>query len=358
MKTLKNIILITIPTLLILFIILELFFRFVIPASNPPLTVYNHEEQLTHYSNNKPRGVVTVGKFAEIRSKWTINNSGWNYPIDYLNAREVKPLIAVIGDSFIESFHVDSDESYPFLLRERMYPEKEVYAFGMGGIPLSQYFQINRYVNKNFNPETVIFNLTHSDFEESFKKYFYRRDIWQIAEADSTYSIVPPDINNISPTSTFWKKALYRSAIFRYLHRNLYIFNLLNQDKDVEVEANSRVVGDINKQSDIIEGTDFLFSEIKAENTGKRVIFIFDAPRYKIYDGTLETSKEKWKYEMVKSLCNKYEFEFIDLTVPMQQDYLKNNTKFNSVVDHHWNEYGHQFVANLLYDYLKTNNLN
>jgi len=356
MKTIKNVLIITLPTLILLLIILELFFRFIIPACNPPLTVYDYEEQLTHYSNEKPQGLYTVGKFAGIKSRWTINNSGWNYPIDYSEIHDGKPLIAVIGDSFIESFHVNSDRSYPYLLRGKSFPEKEVYAFGLGGIPLSQYYQINKYVNKKFNPEIVIFNLTHSDFEESFRKFFYRRDIWQIEKLDSVYSLLPPDITNISPTTTTWKKILYGSAFFRYLHRNLYIFQLFGQKKGVDLEANVKIVDDVQKQSEIFQGTDFLFEKIRKENEGRRVIFIFDAPRTMIYDGTLAMSKLNWMYEMVNSLSAKYKFEFIDLTNPMQQDFARNHIKFNSEIDHHWNEYGHEFIANLLFEYLKNNN--
>ena len=42
----------------------------------------------------------------------------WNYPIDYYPVDE-KKLITVIGDSYIEAFHVDADEKYPYLLREK-----------------------------------------------------------------------------------------------------------------------------------------------------------------------------------------------------------------------------------------------
>lgn len=357
MKTIKNILFITLPTLVLVFIILELFFRIVIPACNPPLTVYDYEAGLTHYSTERKQGLYTIGKFAQIRSKWMINNDGWNYPIDYTENRGDQPLIAVIGDSFIEAFQVNSGENYPYLLREKLSPEKEVYAFGLGGIPLSQYYQVNRYVNRKFDPDIVIINLTHTDFEESFKKYFYRPDIWQIAKLDSTYSLVPPDLKNISPTTTFWKKVLYGSATFRYLHRNLYVFQLFKQDHFAgDLEANVKIITDIHKQSEIFQGTDFLFEKIRLENKGRRVIFVFDASRGAIYDGTVDASRVSWMYEMVSILSARYDFEYLDLTLPMQEDYAENKQRFNSELDNHWNEYGHEFIANLLYEYLNNNN--
>jgi hypothetical protein len=356
MKTLKSILIITLPTLVLLFIILELFFKFIIPASDPPLTVYNQEEQFTNYSNKRREGQYTIGKFAQLRTKWTINNDGWNYPIDYTEDREGIPLIAVIGDSYIDADMVSSDKNYTFLLREKFYPEKEVYAFGLSGIPLSQYYQLNQYVNRKFNPEIIIINLIYNDFDESFRKFDPCNNSWQIIETDSTFSLVPPNKANISPTSRTLKRLLYKSTFFRYLHRNLMVSQIFKHTDKDEVESNVKIVDDAGKRSEIIRGIDFLFKKIKQENEYRRVIFVLDAPRESIYKKTLETCQVIWLHEMVRDLSAKYEFELIDLTEPMKQDYAKNKRKFNLNLDGHWDEYGHQFVANTVYEYLKNNN--
>ncbi len=355
MKTLKNIILVTLPTLVVLFIILELFFRLIIPASNPPLSVYNQEEQFINYSNKKPEGRYTIGKFARIRTRWTINNDGWNYPVDYTEERGDTPLIAVIGDSYIDTDIVSSDKNFPYRLREKIYPEKEVYAFGLSGIPLSQYYHLNKYVNRKFNPDIVIINLIYNDFEESFRKFHPGSSSWQIAEADSTYTVVPPEKVNISPTTRTWKKLLYKSAFFRYLHRNLLVFQMFRHVERDEVESNVEIVEDTGKRSEIKRGIDFLFGKIKEENKGRRVIFVIDAPRPSIYDGTLETSQVAWMNEMIRELSAKHEVELIDLTEPMKQDWEENKNRFNPEIDGHWNEYGHQFVADVVYEYLNNN---
>jgi hypothetical protein len=58
-------------------------------------------------------------------------------------------------------------------------------------------------------------------------------------------------------------------------------------------------------------------------------------------------------YDMVNKFCDKNRIEFLDLTKPMKQDFEKHNTMFNSELDFHWDEYGHRFVSNVLYEYLK-----
>lgn len=359
MKIIKNILFITFPTLLVMIIILELFFRFVIPANNPPLNEYNSEDQFLRYSNQVPTGQYTIGKFAEIRSKWTINNYGFNYPIDFelSNARDSIPLIAIIGDSYIEAFQVDSDKNYPYLLRERIYPEFEVYGFGMSGAPLSHYYHMNKYINKHFDPDIVVFQVIHNDFDQSFKHKSHNSIWWQIEKEDSSYSFVSPSLSNFTPSITPYKSLLYHSAFFRYLHRNLLIFTIIRSGYHGEVrnvEANIKIIND-KKHSDILHGIDFLFNKIKQENEDKRVIFIFDAPRNTIYEGKLKMSQVMWMHEMVSFLSSKYEFEYIDLTEPMQHDFAIYSKRFNSDIDGHWNEYGHKFVANILHQYLENN---
>jgi len=116
MQTLKNILTVTFPAFLFTCIVLEFFFRWVIPASNPPMGFFDEKEKIYSFSNEKQEGTITIGRFAQIRTTWRINNRNWNYPIDY-HRIDNKNLIAVIGDSYIEAFQVDVDQNYPYLLK-------------------------------------------------------------------------------------------------------------------------------------------------------------------------------------------------------------------------------------------------
>ena len=132
------------PTLIILVLVLELFFRFVIPSNNPPQTIFSKEDLLYKYKPNQ-LGLFSIGKFAQIRSNYRINNDGWNSLIDYRKKKNnSKKRIAVIGDSYIEAFQVDYDKSYPSLLSNVLKNEYEIYSFGISGAPLSQYLHMNR----------------------------------------------------------------------------------------------------------------------------------------------------------------------------------------------------------------------
>ena len=70
-----------------------------------------------------------------------------------------------------------------------------------------------------------------------------------------------------------------------------------------------------------------------------------DAPRLEIYENLLDSSHVFFLHEMMDTLCEKYGFEFLDLTIPMKRDYDLNKIHFESPYDAHWNEYGHEFVC-------------
>jgi len=123
-------------------------------------------------------------------------------------------------------------------------------------------------------------------------------------------------------------------------------------------EANIKV-NEIKKHEELIfKVTNYLVKTIREENSEKRVIFVFDAPQNAIYNNSLNESNVLWMYEMMETICAYNNVEYIDLTSFMKDNYRTNKIKFNSDLDGHWNEYGHKFVADILYAYLKNNNTN
>jgi lysophospholipase L1-like esterase len=354
MKSIKNFFSVTLPTLLVLLLIMEAFFRWVIPASNPPMGFFHQDEHLYTFSNKNKSGLNTIGKFAKIRAKWNINNMNWNAPYDYLPKKESTKLVAVIGDSFIEALQVDVGKSYPFLLREKLKKDGfEVYAFGKSGSPFSQYLHISRYVNKHFNPDILIVNLVHNDFNESVRELFpVRKDFLQLSLKDST-SIVETIPVADSSTAQFkpLKGLLYQSALFRYIYLNLQINkNRSAQATAKNVEGNIPVNELVVQKETILKAADYIAGTIKKENASKRIIFVMDAPRESIYNNTLGKSNITWINQMMKTLCEKHGIEFVDLTNPLEEDFKMKKQKFNFDIDGHWNEYGHQLISDILYN--------
>ncbi|MFS4491336.1 SGNH/GDSL hydrolase family protein [Maribacter sp. 2308TA10-17] len=359
-KALRNFFRITVPTLIVLLLLLELFFRVVIPAADPPMDFFDEKELIYRFdTNSKKEGVFTIGKAAQQRGQWRINNYGWNSPIDYTTQRE-KPLIAIIGDSYIEAYQVDVDKSYPSLLRNELKSNYDVYSFGKSGAPLSEYLNYSRYIKKHFNPDTFIFNVVHNDFDENISELNPEvKHMLTLNINDSTITENLPKPNKSFKQYNWKKRMLNKSAFIRYLYINLHIDRTIRNfgKKDngqKKFNANIEVTKAIENKGLIIQSVDYILAKLYEENPGKRIIFVIDAPRNDIYNNTLENSSILFLNEILEKHCSKYNFEYFDLTQPMNNDYKKNQIQFNSELDGHWNEYGHDFISKQIRTYLKT----
>lgn len=348
-------------------LISEVFFRLIIPAANSPGGYFDEENLIYKLAPNKS-GVYTTGKFAQQKARWRINNHGWNSPVDYTRAKNRKR-IAIIGDSYIEAFQVDVDKSYPSLLREKLGDEFDVYSFGKSGAPLSQYLNISRYVNSYFNPDILIFNIIHNDFDGSITRLSpYNIVILSLDLSDSLISEKVPSPNYSFPQYNWKKRFIMKWALVRYLLINLQAKRTMlgivenirklgskkaKEDKKV-VNANVEVSVLLSNVERIEKATEYIFERVKMENANRRIIFVMDAPRFNIYENTLDKSNVLFLHRMMDKLCKKYGFEFLDLTIPMKKNYDANRIRFESKYDSHWDEYGHKFVCEQVFMVLEN----
>ena len=343
----KNLFLLSIPSLAILAVVLELIFRFVIPAAEKPIAYFDEEHALLR-SDEKRRttGTYTIGKYARIRSRWRTNNYGWNSQIDYSANNPGKRLVCIIGDSFVRALQVDLHKNISFLLRAHLSPEYEVYSFGHDGAPLSQYLHMSRYVNRYFNPDILIFLLIRNDFDQSVTDLVSIPYFLQLRLTDN-------EVVEIQPTTRPLYQFLTYSAIFRYLFSNLELSQLYFRlvQKPDNFNANVNVFALANARTLIHRGTNYLMTRIEEENKEKRVIFVMNAPVEKIHQGRLENN---WMNAMVREICARHRLECIDLTEPFYENYRKEGKRFTFEVDGHWNEHGHLVASDVLHRYLMS----
>lgn len=348
-KIIINLLSVTLPSSFILFVILELCFRFVIPAAEKPIAYFDEQNAILRSDENRrTEGTYTIGKFAQIKANWRTNNYGWNSPIDYYpNATSEKKLICIIGDSYVRALQVDVSKNIASLLRNKISNNYDIYSFGHDGAPLSQYLHMSRYVGKQFNPDILIFLLVHNDFHESIAQLVSRPYFLQVDFKNG-------GVFEIEPKKPKLYQFLTYSALFRYLYSNLKLaslyFNRIQKPKKYNANIDVKTV--MEKETMIEEATDYLIKKIKDENRGKRLIFMMDAPRNDIYSNQLLNSSVVWMNKMVIRICKRHDLEYIDLANIMHNDYIKYKKKFNFELDGHWNEYGHYIASDALYSYL------
>lgn len=360
MKTLKNILLVTFPTIVFIFLVLELASMLFFPgAQSPKGGLWDEENKINKFSQEYgATGLFTIGNLSQQKAKWRINNEGWNSPVDYYSKKkEGVKRIAVIGDSYVEAFQVDIEKSFPYVLADLMGEHYEAYSFGTSGAPLSQYLNFARYVEKVFSPEIYIFTLVHNDFDESVNGLAYKPMYLSIKVENNTFKEVQP----VQLERTFKKiplsSILKKSSFMRFLYSNLKVKKIFikNRKDEDKTEMNVLIEDVLRNRESIKLVATYLLETIKSELKGKEIIFIMDAPRWNIYKGELEKARTTELNAMAAELCNGLNLPFIDLTPYMLANFQINGKRYETDYDGHWNEYGHEFVANVLYKYLLNN---
>lgn len=353
----KNLFFITIPTMVILLLIFELFFRFFFPAAHYPIRYFDEEVGILKFNQEfGETGVVSLGKFGQEQYQWTINNHGWNSSIDYVHEKGEKTRIAIIGDSYIEAFQVNSKDHLSRKLDQLLGENIEVYSFGVSGSPLSQYLHMARYVEETYQPDVMIVNVVYNDFDESLHEWILRKSFMslEIEEGKPIQEIAPvkDPINKLA----FLKNSAFASYLLYNLKVRETFRDFLNSQKDRST-INANIYLDQLGNEKVYQGMDYVVEQFKQDFPNTKVVFMMDAPREDIYKGKLSDSNVLFLEHRFKESCTKNGLAFIPLSPLFEADYQTNAKKFNSPYDGHWNPYAHDLIANHLFDFLKNDTL-
>ena len=182
-------------TVLIILLVGEIICR-VLPIV-PDIPVRINKEGYYMLKENQ-EGKYIRGKFPKwLEASYSINNLGFVSSIDYYFDKKNKNKIAIIGDSFVESFQVNDNQSIGRLI-EKEKPNVTVYEFGFSGYNFFDYQDIyNQFNLKTFDKVFIIVDKTDVLVKESSKTVF---------------------------TNTLNLK----EKIFRGIYNNLYFFKYLN----------------------------------------------------------------------------------------------------------------------------------
>jgi hypothetical protein len=359
-KVALKILLITLPTLIILALLLEGGVRLFLPVSDVPDTQF--DPVLGNHYVPDQTGEFIKAHGEEIRTRYRINKSGWNSHRDY---QEGKPddvfRIAVIGDSYVEAFQVDVDRSFPFLLEKRLNKVAgavEVYAYGHSGANLIQYLAVLRHAACKAHPDLVVVNIVPNDLEESLQG-FARVDNWSVRPVDGGFDLVPP-----RPSGGLWLKRLVRhSALARYLIVNLEIQRGASAVEDLfrgdlrEYEANVDVSRNVLlKDREALDrflryALGALFETTKGCDA--RLLLVLDANRQAIYAG--EDPRESRIHIMnqaVMDVAGDLGVWVVDLAEVFSAAWAAENQRFDHELDGHWNRHGHSLVADAIKTWL------
>jgi len=335
---------------LVLAISIELFFRFVVPASQFPSYRTNVEYSVLQLDASALRdGIFTSGRLALDRADWHVNAQGWNSRIDFKRPAERDlPCIAIFGDSYIEGFLNGLDDHIDSYLADRFAGRYEVYGMGVSGAIFGHYMQMARYARELFDPEIMVFFVNNGDVRASLSEFGRRPLFRQFAREDGGFVELPVARHR----SNRFKKALKRSALVRYLKSNAN-FNLFGGMVDEEATAVDRAREADELEERLLRDFALYATELlRREHPESEFIFLFDANR-KTLQADRAMPPRLYDSLLLETPAAAAGIHFLDLTETFHDDYVANGLLLNFDHNYHWNRRANRLAAEALGDLIE-----
>ena len=149
--------------------VVELTFWILPVREESPRLLPDGNDRIARFRPNE-RWRYSAGWDFYIVNEMRTNNAGWASHIDYVRESDT-PLLAFVGDSYIEGDHVPWPDTCHGRLAGRLEGETRVYSFGMNGAPLSQYLAYSEHTRDTYRPDALVIPIIDNDFDESFRQY-------------------------------------------------------------------------------------------------------------------------------------------------------------------------------------------
>jgi hypothetical protein len=328
-------------------------FRFIFLPSDMPENRFI--ENVIRYRPNQS-GIYR--KKDDIIAEYRINSQGWNSKhTEYSMKRNPgKMRVAIIGDSYVEALQVPYTESMAEQLERLLGSDKaEVFRFGIGGAPLSQYLYMFEREVIRFSPDLVVILMVHNDFDESFR-FRQGRYTSSFMKLQLRNSAVVGELQPY-PYKQDWKDRIRATALARYFYyRQDVRGNMLPffRKQSIPYEANIDVAAVQNVQGDIEVVTDYSFGRIKAVATANNthLLLLMDGVRSDIYNES--SSNASVLNGIAQKTSERHTIPFMDLHDYLMADWKEHKMRFEFLSDNHWNEHGHQIAAKAIKDYIDS----
>lgn len=311
----------------------------------------NASDPVMHYEPGK-RFTYSIGWNFPVVVRGRTNNFGFTNERDY-DSTATTPMVAVVGDSYVEALMVPHRETLQGILAEHLGERGRVYSFGMSGAPLSQYLMMTEMARR-FRPTGLVVVVVGNDFDESVTRYSQAPGMHRFVEqADGTLHLVRFDY-----TPVWWRRALGRSALAEYFLRNLrgdvavgrlrqlltggiteaYVGNTVGAADSLKLSLSQRVVD--------------TFFEMLPERSGlepSRIVIVVDGRRPHLYDQhRLRAADGSYFDQMRRYLSDAGRargFEVLDLEPTFIERHRSTGVVFEFPWDAHWSGWGHAVAA-------------
>jgi hypothetical protein len=196
-------------------VLAEILLRFLPVASGLSSRPVTAESPVFRFSSDRDF-VFSKGWNLDMVNHGHVNNDGWVNDQDY-HSDDSSPLVAVVGDSFVEAAMVPYAQTFHGLIANFFRDKFRVYSFGASGAPLSQYLISARYAVQQFKARALVINVVGNDFDESYINYKAAPGFWYYAP-DPTGRL---QLRLVEYRPGPMRSIVRHSALMRYLAINI-----------------------------------------------------------------------------------------------------------------------------------------
>ena len=281
-----------------------------------------------------------------------MNNYGFVNNQNYV-PEEGPPLVAVIGDSFVEALMVPGRETGQEVLAQSLKGRARVYSFGRSGAPLSQYLGYAQWVRDEFSPEKMVFVVVGNDFDESLFKYKQAAG-FHYFKKDENGAL---QLDRVDYSRGVAVEAISRSKLLMYLFTNVKIMTLAKSLKyrwkgdSRQFAGQTLARADAERMCDSREAVR-LFFKLLPECSGlakKDICFVVDGLRPHLYaQASLDAVSESYFSRMRSFFMDEAEklgYQVVDMQPVFLSEYKRTGDRFEYPMDGHWNSLGHRLFA-------------
>jgi hypothetical protein len=288
----------------------------------------------------------------DLANRGHINNDGFVNNQDYVVGNN-PPLVAVIGDSFVEAAMVPYAQTFHGLLSEDYRGKLRVYSFGASGAPLSHYLVWARYAIEKYGARALIINVVGNDFDESRIEYKSAPGFWYYAPAsDGTLQL-----RLVEHQPDAMTRLVRQSALLRYLAINLQAQHALGAAiarwrSDGKAPPADRYAGNTSSETSSQrvafskQAVDQFMRDVqKLSVPAGCIVFTLDGFRYPEAEkrGAGSFFDVMRRYFLERAAANG--LEAIDLDPDFMKRHAATGERFEYPNDAHWNPNGHRITA-------------
>lgn len=324
-------------------------------------TPITSEQPVKHFRKN---ATLTWSKGFDFSLANTVrtNNYGFVNNQDYDPVAD-SPLLAVIGDSYVEAAMVPYARTLQGRLAASLEDRGRVYSFAAAGSPLSQYLAYAAYARKTFHPQAMLFVIVGNDFDESLLEY--KKDPgfhYFVRKEDGSLEL---GLVEYHPRHATWLHelgaalGLGNSALVRYVRSNWPLLReqMRQWGQEEDDRKMERFVGQtlaaaaperVEKSKEAVDAFFRLLPEISGL-PAQRCFFVVDGIRPHLYDTEKLATAQGSYFQIMRDYfigqARRLGYECIDLQPLFVQRHEATGEHYEFPDDGHWNSLGHAMAA-------------